>query len=124
MALWLTAIYNRVHSQESGPRWLRCYLDLKTAQGQELVRLLGTKGEYHILLFALESPSQCDHVITVSIHPSMCSQLKQWAIVSQSSPSVGQANLSKNLLQAEFEKLKPRIVEDLESTANDSPWNL
>jgi serine/threonine-protein kinase len=121
MVLWLTAIYNRFHSQEQGPRWLRSYLDLKTPFGQEMLRLLGEKGQYQVLLFALEDPSQSAHVITISIHPSQCSLLKQWAIVSQSSPSVGQPSMTKNLLQAEFEKLKPKIGEDLESTSSNSP---
>lgn len=122
MILWLTAIYNRFHSQSSGPRWLRCYLDLKTSQGRDMIRLLGEKGEYRILLFALESPEQCAHAINITIHPSQCSLLKQWAITSQSAISVGQPTTSKTLLQAEFEKLKPKIVEELESASNTSVW--
>jgi eukaryotic-like serine/threonine-protein kinase len=122
MVLWLTAVYNRFHSQENGPRWLRCYLDLKTPAGQELVRLLGEKCQYQVLLFALEHPDICAHSITVSIHPSQCSLLKQWAVISQSSPSVGQSGTTKSLLQAEFEKLKPRIVDQLKE-AGDTPLN-
>ncbi|MBM0740648.1 serine/threonine protein kinase [Phormidium sp. CLA17] len=122
MVLWLTAIYNRFHSKEQGPRWLRCYLDLKTPFGQEMLRLMGETGQYQVLLFALEDPPQCAHGITITIHPSQCSLLKQWAIASQSSPSLGHPSMTKNLLQAEFEKLKPKIVEDLEITSNSSPW--
>ena len=122
MVLWLTAIYNRFHSQEQGPRWLRCYLNIKTPFGREMLRLMGERGQYQILLFALEDPPQCAHAITITIHPAQCSLLKQWAIVSQSSPSVGQPSMTKNLLQNEFEKLKPKVVEDLESTSNTSPW--
>lgn len=119
MVLWLTALYNRFHSKEAGLRWLRCYLDLKTAQGQDIIRLLGDKGQYQILLFALENPQHCAHAVTVTIHPSQGSLLKQWAIISQSSVGVGQPNISKGLLQAEFEKLKPRIVEELESNSEN-----
>lgn len=122
MILWLTAIHNRFHSQNNGPRWLRCFLDLKTSHGREMIRLLGETSEYRILLFALESPEQCAHAINVTIHPSQCSLLKQWAITSQSSISVGQPTTSKTLLQAEFEKLKPKIVEELESSSNTSVW--
>lgn len=120
MVLWITAIYNRLHSKESGPRWLRSYLDLKTSQGQLLMRLLGERGEYHIILFALEKPEACSHIIQVKIHPSQCSMLRQWAITSQSAPSLDQPNVTKNMLQAEFEKQKPRIIEDLQ-TQSDSP---
>ncbi len=119
-ALWLTALYNRFHSRESGPRWLRCYLDLKSTLGQDMIRLLGAKGEYKILLFALEDPEPCAHVITATIHPDQCSLLKQWAILSQSALSVGTINTSKSLLQAEFEKLKPRILEELNTETNGS----
>lgn len=122
MVLWLTAIYNRFHSQEQGPRWLRCYIDVKTPFGREMLRLMGEKGQYQVLLFALEDPSRCAHVITITIHPAQCSLLNQWAIVSQSSPSVGQPGMTKNLLQTEFEKLKPKIVEDLENSSDTSPW--
>jgi hypothetical protein len=80
--LWLTIVYNRSHSQKSVPRLLRCYLDLKTAQGQEMIRLLGERGVYRILLFALESPEQCTHSIDICIHSSQRSCLKQWAISS------------------------------------------
>ncbi len=124
MVLWITAIYNRLHSKENGPRWLRCYLDLKTAQGQELTRLLATHGQYQIMLFAVENPHQCAHIITVKIHESQCSGLKQWAIVAQTSPSVSSPSTSKNLLQAEFENLKPRIVSDLENAGETTSWGV
>jgi eukaryotic-like serine/threonine-protein kinase len=117
MVLWLTAVYNhRFYKKDVGPRWLRCYLDLKTQQGQELIRLLGEKGQYRVLLFAKEHPDACMHSITITIHPSQCSLLKQWAVISQTSPSVSSPTVSKNLLQAEFEKLKTRIVEELEES--------
>jgi eukaryotic-like serine/threonine-protein kinase len=114
MVLWLTALYNRFYSKDAGPRWLRCYLDLKTSQGQEVIRLLGERGQYQVLLFSLEAPETCAHSITITIHPSQCALLKQWAVISQSSIAVAQPTVTKNLLQTEFEKLKPRIVEDLE----------
>lgn len=122
MVLWITALYNRLHNQENGPRWLRCYLDLKTPHGQTVMRLLGEKQEYHILLFALENPQECAHVISVKI-PAQASGIKQWTIMAHSTPSVGQPSTSKSLLQAEFEKQKPRIVEDLEKTDEPPSWN-
>jgi serine/threonine-protein kinase len=124
MALWMTALYNRFHSHESGPRWLRCYLDLKTSQGQDIVRLLAQKGQYQVLLFSLEKPRQCAHSITVTIHPSQCSLLKQWAIMSQSTPSLGQSTASKNLLQVEFDKLKPKISEELQANDDITLWGV
>jgi eukaryotic-like serine/threonine-protein kinase len=122
MVLSITAIYNRFHSQKGKPRWLPSFLDMKTPFGQEMLRLMGEKEQYQVFLFALENPSQCAHAMTIAIHPAQCSLLKQWAIASQSSPSVGQPSMTKALLQAEFEKLKPKIIEDLEDNSNTSPW--
>jgi serine/threonine-protein kinase len=122
MVLWITALYNRFHSQENGPRWLRCNLDLKTPQGQTMLRLLARNGSFQILLFALDNPHQCAHVIHVPFHQPQCSMLEQWAIVSQSAPSVDSPATSKNLLQAEFETLKARVIEDLEKSDEHPSW--
>ncbi|MDX2240867.1 MAG: serine/threonine-protein kinase [Leptolyngbyaceae cyanobacterium bins.302] len=122
MVLWITALYNRFHSKENGPRWLRCSLDLKTPQGQAMIRLLAKNESFQILLFALDKPHQCAHVINVPLHRSQCSMLEQWAIVAQSTPSVDSPTTSKNMLQAEFENHKPRIVEELEKTDEHPSW--
>jgi len=117
MVLWITAISNQLNNPEQGPRWMPCYLDLKTPQGQEITRLLGEKGQYQVLLFALEAPDLCAHSITMQIHPSQCSLLQQWANTSQLQRSIGQPTMSKNLLKAELEKLKPKIVAEIEKSS-------
>jgi len=126
MLLWVTAIHNSYrktqgedppNGNEKSTRWLRCYLDLKTTHGQEMTRLLSDRQEYQILMFAVEDPSKCAHVITVPIHPSQCSQLQQWTILSQTTMSVDTPTTSKNLLQAEFDKLKPRIESEMQATS-------
>jgi serine/threonine-protein kinase len=123
MLLWLTALYNRLYSQQ-GPRWLRCYLDLKTVQGQEMIRLLAEHGKYHVLLFALEDPTHCSHVITVNINMSQSLLLQEWAITSQSWVSAGTPSMSKDLLQQEFERLKPKVSADMEKASTNSSLNL
>ncbi|MGI0487764.1 serine/threonine-protein kinase [Pantanalinema rosaneae CENA516] len=120
VALWITALYNRLHGEEQNPRWLKLFLDLKTPFGQEMTRLLGEKGEYQILFFALENPQPCAHVMTVTIPAPQCSLLKNWAITSRTTPSVGSVTASKNLLLAEFEKLKPRIIDELRNDSTGS----
>lgn len=124
MLLWVTAIYNRLHSADQGPRWLPCYLDLKTAQGQELARLLADKKQYQILLFALEAPGRCVHAITVPINQLQCSELVQWVITSMSASSVGQASMSKELLKAELDKLKPKITGELEKNSQGTSFGM
>lgn len=123
MVLWITAIHNKFQISQ-GPRWLRCYLDLKTPQGQEMTRLLAEKGQYQVLLFALEAPERCSHVITISIHAAQCSLLKEWAITSMPRVSIGQPNMSKSLLQSEFDKFKPRITAEMENSSLNTSFNL
>lgn len=117
MVLWLTVLYNR----EQGPRWLRCYLDLKTTKGQEIARLLGQKGTYHILLFAVEEPQRCAQTISVKLNPSQCQLLQDWANTSQII-NAAQPNLSKSLLKQEFERLQPQILMKLESDDSDTSF--
>jgi len=120
MVLWVTALYNRLHSKESGPRWLRCNLDLKTAQGQAMIRMLAKREEFQILFFALDKPDRCAHVISVPLKRNQCAMLEQWAIISQSTPSIDSPTTSKNLLTVELENQKPRIISELEKT-DDHP---
>ena len=122
MVLWLTAVHNKLQSRE-GPRWLRCYLDLKTPHGQEMTRLLGEKGQYQVLLFALEDPKSCAHVMRVKLPNSQCSLLKEWAITSQPWKSIDQPTTSKNLLHTEFEKLKARVAVEMETHSIQSSLN-
>lgn len=123
MLLWITAMHNKFQIRE-GPRWFRCYLDLKTPHGQEMARLLGEKGQYQVLLFALEDPENCAHVITITLPPALCSQLQQWAITSLPHLSIGHPSMSKELLQAEFEKLKVRITAEMESSSLNTSFDL
>lgn len=114
MLLWATVLYSRQH----GPRWLPCYLDLKTSKGQELVRLLGDKGQYQLLFFPWENPHRCVHVMSSTISAFQGPLLKEWANSSQIN-TTDQAPLSKSVLRAEFEKLKPKILMKLESSYVD-----
>lgn len=129
--LWITGVYNRKRSQlhnggqsQQGPRWLPCYLDLKTPYGQKMTRLLSEKGEYQVLLFALEQPESCFHAMTIAINESQRLQLQEWAINSQSWRSVGSPTLGKNILKAEFDKLKLRITPELEKDPGGSSFGL
>ena len=113
MILWITVLYNNEH----GPRWLPCYLDLKTSSGQRLTNLLGEGRQYWILFFALENPQKCQQSMTATIAPNQCKLLKEWAASSHSMEG-GKAQITKRLLKQEFEKLKPKIVAKL---ANVNP---
>ncbi len=114
MVLWITVLYNR----DRGPRWLPCYLDLKTPVGQRTARLLGKSGNYRMLFFALENDEQkCQHVMNATIDPTQCRMLVEWSNTSQGIRGSSQATLSKRLLRQEFEKLKPKILMKLEAAS-------
>ncbi|HEY9622196.1 MAG TPA: serine/threonine-protein kinase [Crinalium sp.] len=114
--LWLTVLFNRDH----GPRWLPVYLDLQSSQGQQMARLLGEAGEYRLLFFAQEAPLRCANEMTSKIAPAQCKMLLEWATTAQMSPPTKQFALSKKQLQGELERLKPRIMMQLESIYSDS----
>lgn len=109
--LWLTVLYNRQH----GSRWLPCYLDLKSPQGQQMVRLLGEAKQYRLLLFSTKEPQRCANVHTMNIAPAQCQLLLDWATMAQMSPPVSMFNQSKLFLKSKLDELKPQIEMKLES---------
>lgn len=111
MALWLTVLYNR--GQE--PRWLPCYLDLKTSQGRQITQLLGKAGKYDILFFAQENPQRCAYVHTASIAAAQCRLLQEWATLGQLSQGVPNPGLSKEHLRSALENIKPQVFAKLEA---------
>ena len=115
MALWLTVLYNR--GQE--PRWLPCYLDLKTTQGRQIASLLGKSGQYQILFFAQEEPQHCAYSQTATIAEAQCRLLRDWAMTGQMSKSAPNPGLSKDHLKSALEKIKPQIFMKLDSIYAD-----
>ncbi|BAS58361.1 MULTISPECIES: serine/threonine protein kinase [Leptolyngbya] len=111
--MWVTALYNQLQHKDGNPRWLKCFLDLKTEQGQKLTRLLIEKESYYILFFAIEDPHHCAYVMPLQTTPMQRSQLLEWMLASQTWASVGNAATSKELLKTEFEKAKPKIIAEL-----------
>ena len=124
MILWVTAIYNQLQHKEGSPRWLKCFLDLKTDQGQKIARLLIEKERYYILFFALEDPQHCAYVMPMQTTGAQRSQLLEWLLTSQTWAASGKSSMSKDLLKAEFEKIKPKIMEDLIAKGTQSNGSL
>ncbi|WOB45757.1 protein kinase [Thermoleptolyngbya oregonensis NK1-22] len=113
--LWLTVLYTR----KAGARWLSCYLDLKTPQGQQMTRLLSESGQYRLLFFAKEEPQRCANVMTSTIALAQCERLKQWLTMGQMTPGLNQFNTTKTQLKLALEDLKPKILMKLESLYDD-----
>jgi serine/threonine-protein kinase len=111
MVLWITVLYNR----EYGPRWLPCYLDLKSTAGQQLAKILADTGSYRILFFALDQSAHCQNVMTSTIAPRQCRMLNDWVMASKAVKSENKPQISKKRLKDEFERLKPKIITKLEA---------
>lgn len=121
MLLWLTVLY----SSREGARWLPCYLDLKSKAGQEMGYVLGRSGYYKLLVFALEEPRRCFQVFTCHIAERQKQLLQEWVLSAQTRPNLGSANVSKDLLRQELnERLKPRVLQQLESMYLDTGSDL
>ncbi len=119
--LWLTVLYSNPY----GARWLPCYLDLKTPLGQEITGLLGQTGSYKLLLFALENPRRCAHVLSCTIAEPQRNMLKEWVVNARSHPDVGAMATSRDLLRSEFKtNLKAKVLQRLESIYLDAGSNL
>ncbi|MBE9257268.1 MULTISPECIES: serine/threonine-protein kinase [Dolichospermum] len=118
--LWITVIYTREH----GAKWLSYYLDLKTNSGQEITGLLQNTGQYRLLFFTKETPHPCTHILQSSIAAAQREKLQEWLVSSQGSTLSTDAQISKNILKKEYEKIKPKILAKLEAIDTDSSWDI
>ena len=104
--LWITLLYNSEH----GAKWLPCYLDLKSNKGQQIARALAEEGKYRVLLYTLDDPSQCQHILTSVISDRYQEMLSEWANLSEVTRSVGDLKTAKSVLKQELEKIKDKIL--------------
>jgi len=104
--LWITLLYNSEH----GAKWLPCYLDLKSNKGQQITRALAEEGKYRVLLYSLDDPSQCQHILTSVVSDRYQEKLSEWANLSEVTRSVGDLKTAKGVLKQELEKIKDKIL--------------
>ena len=110
MIMWVTVLHD---ANSSLTRWLSCFLDIKDKRGERMIKHLAEKGYYHLLFFALEEPTKCASVITITITPHQREQLFNWLQASHNSTSFISPNQSKTILKAQYEKIKPKIFQKL-----------
>ncbi len=113
MALWMTALYNRVGHPDRSARWFPQYLDLATAQGRDVLKLLGERGRYHLLVFTEGQPERCSLVIEMPLNTQMQSLIQEWSLLNGTWRSLGDPNTSRGILKVEFDKLKTKVDSDL-----------
>ena len=118
MLLWITVLSDQ---KLDITRWLSYFLDIKEDRGQNIVKYLADIGYYHLLLFALEEPTHCTRVMTLTLSAEQRSSLANWLKLSQESHAKISFEESKNILKARYEKLKPEIIRKL--TVNQTNQN-
>jgi eukaryotic-like serine/threonine-protein kinase len=117
MLLWITAIYDA----QLGARWMPCYLDLKLKPSQEMVKLLSVNGYYLLLFFALEDVDTPANVKTLPIAPYQRKNFQDWLTMAQQALSTASPTVSKQILKAEFERIKPSLLTKLENAKGAAP---
>ena len=116
MVLWLTALYNKTQ----GPRWMPCYLDLKTQEARQTLERLADNRRYHILFFEKEASHRCLRVRQLNVATSQRQLFQEWLDAAHTFPS-GNPQESKTLLKRELENnLKPKILMNFEAMHSDS----
>ncbi|MBE9007283.1 serine/threonine protein kinase [Fortiea sp. LEGE XX443] len=110
MLLWVTVLYN---AQLSLTKWLSYFLDLKDNKCQKIVRILADRGYYHLLFFAIEEPTKCSHVMTLTLTAKQRQQLTDWLQIEQKSNDAIASEQVKNILKLEYQKLKSEILQKL-----------
>ncbi|KAM3091217.1 serine/threonine protein kinase [Phormidesmis sp. 146-35] len=98
MVMWTIAISNPTH----GKRRLKVFLDLKSAEGQKMLRLMVEKQRYAVLFFDLEAPHCCVHQIDINLNSAHSAELQKWSVDAQSVVSIGTPEMSKAILRREF----------------------
>lgn len=110
MLLWVTVLYD---IQASMAKWLPYFLDLKDNKSQNIARSLAEVGYYHLLFFAIEDPTQCSHVTTLSLTANQRQQLIDCLEMSQHPNELILSNQAKDILKTDYEKLKLDILRKL-----------
>lgn len=108
MILWANLLYH----QHYEPKWLPCYLDLKTEIGHQIVKNLLATGTYYILLFELGKPQQYKQLLTVNIKNDKAQKLEKFLEKVYSVPDQNtDPHLSKISLKRQFESVKTTIIQ-------------
>ncbi|MBD2252881.1 serine/threonine protein kinase [Nostoc parmelioides] len=112
MILWVTLLYD---VQLSLIRWLSYFIDLQENRGQKIVKALADTGYYHLLFFAIEEPTNCAQVVTLTLTAQQRQQLADWLAFKQNikSNEFVSAEQARKILKTEYEKIKLEILENL-----------
>ncbi|WP_427160912.1 serine/threonine protein kinase [Aliinostoc sp. HNIBRCY26] len=114
MLLWVTLLY----TPEIEPKWLPCYLDMQSSHNRQMVTSLVNNKNYPLIIFTLEPPHSCIHILNSEIDPNQQQKLKLSVEQSQKLPPMNQAHLSKNLLKQQYKQLQSQILKEIASMSH------
>lgn len=106
MILWVNLLYHRHYE----PKWLPCYLDIKTDLGYQIVSTLVSQKRYDILLFELGKINQYKQKLPIKISAEKLTQLQSFLLKTSSWQGKKQPDASKILLKKQFESIKTTIL--------------
>ncbi len=114
MILWGIIVYNE------GSTFHRClsyYLDLKSNSNkvEKIISKLAETGYYHLLLFSLEEPSKCSHVINISLTTNQRKELAFYIENKHTYSASISNNQSKSNLKFQYDQLRKRFANNLKS---------
>ena len=110
MILWINLLYQRNHK----PKWLPCYLDLKTDIGYQISNNLVSQGLYYVLLFQLARGEKYRQLLTMKITAERINQIEKFILKSLSVSGQTQSQQSKIALKQQFETVKHKIISTIE----------
>lgn len=114
MILWVNLLYRRQYE----PKWLPCYLDLKTEIGHQISSNLVSNNLYYILLFEIKKNQKYEQLLTAKISEEKIKQLQSFIVKSSSWQGKNQPELSKINLKKQFEAVKNIILSAIDKTKN------
>ncbi|MBD2520559.1 serine/threonine protein kinase, partial [Nostoc sp. FACHB-973] len=88
---------------------------MQNPQNRQMVSFLAENERYPLILFTLEPPHSCAHVLSSRIDPTQRQMLKTWVEQSQNLPPTSQPHLSKQLLKQQYKQMQSRILQHLQS---------
>ncbi len=112
MILWINLLYQRNYK----PKWLACYLDLKTEIGYQISNNLVSTPLYYILLFELAKPDKYKTMLMTEISQEKINQIENFILKSASVSGANKVQESKSALQKQFLTIKDKIISAIEKS--------
>jgi len=106
MILWVNLLYSRGRE----PKWLPCYLDVKTDMGYQISINLINQAKHYILLFEMGNPQKYQRQLAVEINRDKVEKLQNFVVKTSSWNGDRQAETSKVILKKQFEAVKNTIL--------------